>query len=148
MPHKFGAQLFFRSDRFEIEPGEDAETNPLCYGKQLAAWLRTRLIEKGYAVEDVIPEDWGWCVMCARKPFMLWVGCVSVHDYDKTRPEDPVPKGADVTWSCMVTAETPFFAGLFKRVDVEPALNQLATRVANILAAEPSITLVPEPNAA
>jgi hypothetical protein len=120
----------------------------LCYGKQLAGWLRTKLIEKGYTVEDVIPEDWGWCVMCARKPFMLWAGCVSVHDHDRTRPGDPVPKGADVTWSCMVVAETAFLAGLFKRVEVEPALNQLAAHVANILAAEPSIRIVREPNTA
>jgi hypothetical protein len=145
MPHKFGAQLWFKSDLFAIEPGEDEETNPLCYGRQLANWLRTKLIEKGYTVEEVIPEDWGWCVMCARKPFMLWVGCVSVHDYEKTRPENPPPSGKDVTWSCMVTAEPPFLAGLLKRIEVEPALSDLSKHVANILAAEPSIALVPEP---
>ena len=145
MPHKFGAQLWFKSDLFEIEPGEDEETNPLCYGRQLANWLRIKLIEKGNTVEEVIPEDWGWCVMCARKPFMLWVGCVSVHDYEKTRPEDPSPSGKDVTWACMVTAEPPFLASLFKRMEVEPALTNLAKHVADILAAEPSMALVSEP---
>jgi hypothetical protein len=31
MPHKIGAQFWFKSDLFAIEPGEDEETNPLCY---------------------------------------------------------------------------------------------------------------------
>ena len=145
MPHKIGAQFWFKSDLFAIEPGEDEKTNPLCYGRQLAKWLRTKLIAKGYAVEDVIPEDWGWCVMCARTPFMLWVGCVSVHDYEKSKPEDPPPNGRDVTWSCMVTAEPPLLAGLFKRINVEPALSDLSKHVSNILSAEPSITLTAEP---
>jgi hypothetical protein len=145
MPQKIGAQFWFKSDRFAIEPGEDEETNPFCYGRQLASWMRTQLIEKGYAVEDVIPEDWGWCVMCARKPFMLWVGCVSLHDNEKTRPEGAIPEAKDVTWSCMVTAETPVLAGLFRRIEVEPALGDLGKHVAGILGAEPSITLTREP---
>ena len=33
-------QLWFRSAQFEIEPGEEEETNPLCFGRQLANWLR------------------------------------------------------------------------------------------------------------
>jgi hypothetical protein len=45
----------------------------------------------------------------------------------------------------MVTAEPPFLAGLLKRIEVEPALSDLSKHVANILAAEPSIALVPEP---
>jgi hypothetical protein len=34
---------WFRSTRFEIEPGEDKEINPGIYGKQLAEWLKARL---------------------------------------------------------------------------------------------------------
>ncbi len=145
MPHKFGAQFWFRTPLFAIEPGEDEETNPLCYGRQLSNWLRTKLIEMGYTVEEVIPEDWGWCVMCARKPFMLWVGCVSVHDYAKSRPDDPPPLGKDVTWSCMVTAEKPLLRGLFGRFDTAPELGKLSQDVEHILKAEPSIELVRQP---
>jgi hypothetical protein len=32
-------QLWFKSEKFEIEDGEEAETNPFCFGRQLAAWL-------------------------------------------------------------------------------------------------------------
>lgn len=55
-------QLWFRSTLFEIEPGEDEETNPLCFGRQLARWLRQALIAQGYFVEEPIPKDWGWCL--------------------------------------------------------------------------------------
>ena len=49
----------FKSSKFEIEPGEDEEINPRMYGRQLARWLKQRLEEKGYSVEDIINEDWG-----------------------------------------------------------------------------------------
>ena len=145
MPHKFGAQFWFKSPLFDIEPGEDEQTNPLCYGRQFANWLRAKLLARGYDVEEVIPEDWGWCVMCARKPFMLWVGCVSVHDYNKTKPEDPLPRAKDITWACSVTAETPLLAGLFKRIDVEPKLGELSKHVEAILRAEPDIAFTEQP---
>ena len=48
---------WFRSTRFEIEPGEDDEINPGIYGKQLAAWLKARLEDRGYQVEPVIKQD-------------------------------------------------------------------------------------------
>ena len=145
MPHKIGAQFWFRTPLFEVEPGEDEQTNPHCYGRQLANWLRAKLVERGYSVEEVIPEDWGWCVMCTRKPFMLWVGCVSVDDDAEFRPDDPPPLGKDITWSCMVTAEPPFLRGLLGRFDPEPALGKLSRDVEHILKADAAIQLTEEP---
>jgi len=138
-------QLWFKASQFQIEAGEDEETNPLCFGKQLATWLRGKLIAEGYAVEEVIAEDWGWCVMCQRKPFMLWVGCVNIHDYAKSRPEDPPPLGSDVVWSCLVVAELPLLARLLSRPDTSPATSQLYTQVKRILCAEPDVVFVEEP---
>ena len=107
-------------------------------------WLRTKLIERGYKVEEVISEDWGWCVMCTRDPFMLWVGCGSVFDKEPSA-EDPAPLGNDVTWSCFVNAEKPLLRGLFKRIDMTPAVEKLYKDVHSIFAAESSITLTQEP---
>jgi hypothetical protein len=145
MPHSQGPQFYFTSSLFEIEPGEDEQTNPLCYGKQFSNWMRDRLTDKCYEVEEVIPEDWGWCVVCARKPFMLWVGCVSVHSYNKSRPEDPIPQGKDVVWACSVVAEPPFLANLLRRVNVEPALGQLESDVEAIRRDERDIVLTERP---
>ena len=43
---------FFKSNLFEIEPGEDEETNPGCYGKQLSHWLKDKFSKLGYEVEE------------------------------------------------------------------------------------------------
>jgi hypothetical protein len=34
---------WFKSSKFQVEPGEDEETNPGLYGRQLARWLKARL---------------------------------------------------------------------------------------------------------
>jgi len=83
-------QFSFRSDLFPVDPREDEETNPFCYGKELAAWLSDKFRAAGYTPEPVIPEDWGWCVMIERKPFMLWVGCGNDPSefYESVKPED------------------------------------------------------------
>jgi hypothetical protein len=137
-------QLWLKSSLFEIEPGEDEKTNPGCYGKQLATWLRSKLIEKGYKVEEVIAEDWGWCIMCMRDPFLLWVGCGCALDHEP-KPDDPPPSGKDVTWSCFVAAEKPLLRGLFKRIDTASAVEKLYREVEGILKAEPSVSLTEEP---
>lgn len=81
--------FWFKSSKFEIEPGEDEEINPRIYGRQLAIWLKARLEQTGYAVEEIINEDWGRCLMCARDPFMLWVGCGNVMDAGEVDSDTP-----------------------------------------------------------
>jgi hypothetical protein len=138
-------QLWFRSTAFEIESGEDSETNPLCYGRQLSRWLRDRLMDAGRSTAEVIPEDWGWCVMVQRKPFLLWVGCVSVHDYAKLRSDDPAPSGADVVWTCNVVAEKPLLSNPFRRIDAGPDLDKLFEQVRGLVEADPRNTMLAEP---
>lgn len=135
---------WFKSSKFEIEPGEDEEINPHIYGRQLAIWLKVRLEESGYTVEDIINEDWGRCLMCATDPFMLWVGCGNVTDFDAP-PEDVPPNKEDIVWHCFATAEVFFWRRLFKKIDTEPAVAKLHADLGRILAAEPEITLVDEP---
>lgn len=114
------------------------------YGRQLANWLRERLIEKGYEVEDVIPEDWGWCVMCSRKPYYLWIGCSSVTDYDTAIPGDP-PSKENVTWACFATAEVPFLKRLFKSINTEQGLSKLEETLNEIIKNEHRIKVINEP---
>lgn len=134
---------WFRSTRFEIEPGEDKGINPGIYGKQLAEWLKVRLESRGYKVEPIINEDWGRCLMCSRQPFLLWVGCANMTDLSAS-PEVPPPK-EQITWHCFATAEVPFWKKLFSKIETEPVVAKLKADVGGILAAEPSITLVLEP---
>jgi hypothetical protein len=135
---------WFKSSKFEIEPGEDEQINPGIYGRQLAAWLKSRLEDLGYAVEDIINEDWGWCLMCSRDPFPLWVGCASMTD--PSIPADaPPPTKESITWHCFATAEVLFWKKLFKKIDSHSAVAKLHADLGTILGSEPAITLVEEP---
>ena len=136
---------WFKSSKFEIEPGEDEDINPRIYGRQLAAWLKDRLAERGYKIEGVYEEDWGRCIMCVREPFKLWVGCGNVWDYDTAKPDDGPPSKDQVTWHCFATAEIPFFKRLFRKVDPAPALSKLYSELGSILRSEKEITLVTQP---
>jgi len=125
MAHQ-GEGFWFRSDLFDAEPGEDEQTNPRRYGKKPAEWLRSRFTALGYDVEAVIPEDWGWCVMCQRDPYALWIGCGNLVDYEYAREGDPPPPKKLLLWNVFATAEVPFFKYLFRsRPDTAAGLEKL-----------------------
>ena len=136
---------WFKSSLFEVEPGEDEETNPRLYGRQLATWLRQRFVSLGYEVEDVIPEDWGWCVMCQRDPYLLFVGCVNLRDYEHARPNDPPPPKERLLWNAVPTAEVPFFKYVLRRKpETQAGLEKLDRQLRGILEAEARIEIVDE----
>ena len=115
------------------------------YGRQLAIWLQARLDEAGYEAEPVIAEDWGWCIMVARKPFMLWVGCGPMMDYTNVKGDDAMPAKEDVFWSCFAEAEVSLWKRLFKGPDTAPALKKLNGVLVSILGSEQGIQLVGVP---
>jgi hypothetical protein len=134
---------WFTSSVFEVEPGEDEETNPQLYGRQAAHWLRQGFLALGYPVEEVIPEDWGWCVMCQREPYWLWVGCVNVQDHAQAREGDPPPPKELLLWNVFATAEVPFFKHAFRRrPDVSLGLAKLDEDLRSLLTNEPTIQFV------
>jgi len=137
--------FWFKSDLFEIEKGEDEETNPQCYGKQLSSWLKEKFIGHGYEVEDVIPEDWGWCLICSRKPYSLWVGCGSIVNEMEQEDSTTIPDKSEIIWHCFVVAEVPFLKKLFGRINTQPGIKKLSQELESILLTEPEIEPVPEP---
>ncbi|WP_266172160.1 hypothetical protein [Dyella subtropica] len=135
---------WFKSTLFQIEPDEDVEVNPGRYGRQLAFWLKAKLEQRGFEIQDVFPEDWGWCVRCHAKPFQLWVGCGNMDDA-VTLSEDVLPLGESVIWHCFPVAEVPPLAKLFGKIDAAPALARLDAAVLEILDVEPAIQRVDAP---
>lgn len=135
--------FWFRSDMFAIEPGEDEETNPGIFGRKLAAWLRERFIEIGYPVEEVIAEDWGWCVMCSREPVLLWIGCGAEGNGD----EEAMPLPGNIDWHCFAVAESPPWHALSKarKADKDALKQRLHTELQSVLASEPRIRPIPAP---
>lgn len=104
--------VVFSSSKFPVEPGEDEETNPGIYGRALANWVAAKLKERSVAVERVLAEDFGWCVMVRSRPFSLWIGCASL-DGDTAR------------WQMAVTLERGLLGRLFGRNEAQIELDQL-----------------------
>lgn len=144
---------WFTSNIFEITKGEDDSTNPACFGKSLAEWLCEKLKAIGYDDAEVIPEDWGWCVLCSNSEVMLWVGCGNVqteallYSYD---PDFP-PNGNEVVWHTFPYAEVPIFKfksyikKLFGKINIQKSLDKLDSELEAILKAEPAINFCVEP---
>jgi hypothetical protein len=139
---------WFTSTTFEVEPGEDSETNPRKYGRQLAKWLRDHLVALGYPAEEVFGDDWGWCVMCRRDPYLLWVGCVNLQDQDHAKPDDPPPSKHHLLWNVVPMAEVPFFRYLLRpKPNVQPGLQQLDSELRRILETAEGIEIVEDSTA-
>ena len=131
----------FTSDLFQIEPGEDEQTNPQLYGKQLSHWLAEKLMSCGYPDAKVISEDWGWCVMCSRDPFMLWVGCGN-SDTTETLDKLESIKNQPMIWECFVVAEVPFWKRIFGKPETESDKRALDGKLRSLLFAESQIQMV------
>lgn len=68
----------FSSAHFKITPDEDKSTNPGIYGNALAHWIATQLKERGIVAHDVVPEDWGWCVIAYTKPVRVNIAVANI----------------------------------------------------------------------
>jgi hypothetical protein len=66
--------LLFETDRFNLsEPGPHF-INPNCFGEDLAAWLRARLVERGIDAGEPDQEDWGWYLDATYRGRIYLVG--------------------------------------------------------------------------
>lgn len=133
---------WFTSTAFEAESGEDKETNPRKFGRQPARWLRERLLGLGYAVEEVFAEDWGWCVVCQREPFSLWIGCVNLGDHEFAREDDPPPTRSQLLWNAVPFAEASLLKyALRRKPDTAAGLAKLDSDLRALLQSEQSIQI-------
>lgn len=140
------SEYYFSSTLFEIERGEDLESNPGIYGKRLSEWLSRKFSERGFDGADAYPDDWGWRVDCQRSPITLFVGCaafVSTASYDDAKS---VPDPEDVLWFVFPAVSVPLRERLRKRVDVESAFADFCSELEQILSGEPAIQLVDLPD--
>ena len=122
-------QVTFQTDFFKPIAGEEDATNPDRYGKALAQWLAERLKERGVGVVGIVPEDFGWVVMVSRKPFKLWLGCGNTD-------------GSTNEWSVFPVAEPSMIQRLFRRVNLEPELENLRAHLADLIPLIPGVSNV------
>ncbi|MCH8622235.1 hypothetical protein [Undibacterium sp. TS12] len=141
------AKYWIRSELFKIQPDEDKETNPGRYGKELGQWLCRKLKTQGYEDAELIAEDWGWCVMCKRENYLLWVGCGSILPEISSENLTPaIPQGnPEIVWHVFTEVEVPFF--FFKsnflkflgKLDTRTVYEKLNRDLKQILEQEPGI---------
>lgn len=143
---------WFTSNLFDIREGEDNETNTGCYGKALAEWLCSKFRDLGYNA-NVIPEDWGWCVMCVYRDYLLWIGCgvADILGGAEGYEENTLPKCSDVVWHVFTSVEIPFFMvksivrKWIGRLDLKSPHEKLNAELYKILNAEHEIVFCEEP---
>ena len=141
----------FRSRQFRLQGAEDEATNPGRFGKSLAEWLSVELGSAGYATE-VIAEDWGWCVMCERGDYQLWVGCGNVvTEAILASSIDQPPCEDDIIWQVFAEIEVPFYMirSNVRRwlgwLDTATPLAKLEAELERILRANPGIEFCDAP---
>jgi hypothetical protein len=54
------SHLLFKTNRFNLSKVGEHFINPCCFGEDLAAWLRIKLLERRVEVGQAYQEDWGW----------------------------------------------------------------------------------------
>jgi hypothetical protein len=54
------SHLLFKTNRFNLSKVGEHFINPCCFGEDLAAWLRIKLLGRRVDVGQAYQEDWGW----------------------------------------------------------------------------------------
>ena len=125
--------LIFESSRFPVQPGEDEATNPGIFGRSLAHWLGQQLVSADFALDDVIAEDFGWCVAIPDKGMAVYLACSST---DEQHTE----------WRVFVFAEGAILGRLLGRVKPDAVVADVFARLKGTLqAAEGIASLRQEP---
>jgi len=52
--------VLFETDQFNVSVVHDHFVNPCCFGEDLAAWLQSKLADRGIQAGKQGQEDWGW----------------------------------------------------------------------------------------
>jgi hypothetical protein len=120
-------QVEFRSTKFPAYPDEEMQLNPGIWGKRLAEYLADHLASTGIAVEQPLPEDWGWYLPVSIDGVRLAL-CCGHQDGDADQ------------FVVFTDPATPSIRRGFKKVDVTSQLERLTTRLNDILAGDPEIT--------
>jgi hypothetical protein len=53
-------RILFKTGRFNLSKVGEHFINPCCFGEDLSAWLRQKLIERRVETREPYQEDWGW----------------------------------------------------------------------------------------
>jgi hypothetical protein len=136
-----GPGQWFKSNKFRIRSGEDEEINPDTYGIELAEYIKEGMIKIGYEFDEILAEDFCWCVFFKLENLHVWVGCGSLTDEGSDyeyEPNNP-PKVEDVSWHVFPVVEVPilplgpWLKSLLGIHEVKPTLLKLEKDLKKVL---------------
>lgn len=116
-------RLIFESPTFSARLGEDEKTNPGIFGRALAEWLGESFAPEGFSTDDVIAEDFGWCVLTQQDPHKLYIACASTDESAKE-------------WQVFVFAEGGLISRLLGKSKPEESVAALYSSVRSAIEAE------------
>lgn len=117
----------FRSDKFPPYEGEEEKINPDLWGKRLGEYLKEKLQPEGVVVEELIPEDWGWCLPIKNEAFSMWIGCGHYQEY---------PNG----YLCFVESSKTFIRKFLKKIDTTEEVGRVVKALDKVLNSDSEIT--------
>jgi hypothetical protein len=118
-------EFMFDSTSFAPKPGELDETsddyiNPDVFALELADFLVERLTTQGVSITSRCQEDWGhWVEVEHDGGFTLAIGCSSLD--------------GESTHRFFIEPRTPYVRKFFKKIHVEPQVEQLKKTLLRIL---------------
>src|SRR5258708_35900478 len=73
--------VLFRTQRFNLSITKTHFINPDCFGEDLAAWLKDKLIDRGRDVPQLGQEDCGWYlkVKCDIESYFLGMNGIPIE---------------------------------------------------------------------
>ena len=125
-------KIDFVSSNFHAETGEENLTHPGVYGKALAAWMATKLGERGQTCGTPSPEEWGWRIPVTEHGTTAYVACSNVFDSPNM-------------YTVFVFADTGVVAKLAGRAGSKASVDSLYGVVKDILQIEYRLLIISEP---
>ena len=115
---------FSASDLFA--PPAEAHPHP---GRALAQFVGRGLADRGFAVQRLIPEEWGWVVELENEEFPLWVAC-------RQRGE------VAGDFACLVGPSRSLARRGWRSFPAEATVERVITALRELLAATPAVRAV------
>ena len=127
----FDDEILLRTGRFNLSKPKSHYINECCFGDDFAAWMKTKLAEKGISADDPEQEDWGWYLDAKHEGSSYMIGFSGNSDEDQTRPDYG-------EWHVMIKRDRSLKDKLLGR---NKDVSGIAKIVEDILRAEPDFSV-------